>query len=432
MKKLLLIMALLWGGGAVGVWYWAESRGTKVSYRTIAIRRGDLRATISATGTLEPEQVVDVDAQVAGQVRDYGADPRDPSRPIGHGSVVEPGTVLAHLDDSLFRARVDQARGSLAKAEADVLQSDAKLHQAERELERAKRLNAKSAGYVAAQELDSALAAQESARAALVVSQGAVAVAKADLEEATVNLAYTTIRSPVKGVILDRRINVGQTVGPTMGSPTLFVIAKDLSRMEIWSSVNENDIGSIHQGQPVRFTVGALAGQTFEGKVSQIRLNASMISNVVTYTVVVTVENPGGKLLPYLTARLEFEVEGRQGVLLISNAALRWRPRPGSVAPDARPGYERSRTRRPGDAPSTGEPSRSGSPVGAEPGGVLWVKQGEFVRPVEVKVGLSDGVTTQVEGRGVDEGTEVVVGSTEVQSDADALSILPHARSGKK
>ena len=120
MKKLLLILALLWGGGAVGVWYWVEARGSKVSYRSAAVRRGDLRATIVATGTMEPERVVDVDAQVAGQVREFGADPGDPARPIGHGSAVEPGTVLAQIDPALFRSRVDQAKGSLAKAEADV------------------------------------------------------------------------------------------------------------------------------------------------------------------------------------------------------------------------------------------------------------------------------------------------------------------------
>ena len=432
MKKLLLILALLWGGGAAGVWYWNESRGTRVSYRTVAVRRGDLRATINATGTMEPEQVVDVDAQVAGQVRDYGTDPAEPSKPIGHGSIVEPGTILAHLDASLFHARVDQAKGNLAKAQADVLQSEAKLRQSDLELDRAKRLNAKAVGFIAQQELDSAISSQAASRAALAVSQGAVAVAKADLEEATVNLGYTTIKSPVKGVILDRRINVGQTVGPTMGSPTLFLIAKDLSRMEIWSSVNENDIGSIHHGQPVRFTVGALAGQTFEGTVKQIRLNASMVSNVVTYTVVIGVENPSGKLLPYLTARLEFEVEGRQQVLLVPNAALRWRPRPKHVAPDARAAYEQSLARRAGDPPSPGSASASASSDRIEPLSLLWIKAGEFVRPIEAKVGLSDGAITQVEGRGIDEGLEVVIGSSEVQADADALSILPHARTGKK
>ncbi len=421
MKKLLLVMALLWGGGALGVWYWADARAQKVVYRTVAIKRGDLRATINATGTMEPEQVVDVDAQVAGQVRDFG----DPDRPISYGSAVEPGTVLARLDPSLFRTRVDQARGSVAKAEADIEQAKAKLKQAGLELDRARRLNDKRSGFVAQQEIDSSQGGFESARAAVAISESALVVAKADLEEATVNLGYTTIRSPVKGVVLDRRINVGQTVGPTPGAATLFLIAKDLSRMEIWSSVNENDIGSIHPGQSVRFTVGALPGQAFDGKVAQIRLNAAMTSNVVTYTVVVAVENPGGKLLPYLTARLEFEVEARRSVLLVSNAALRWQPKPGRVAPEARDEYAQSLRRR---AASPGEgPARADKPEAT-----LWAKQGEFVRPIKVRPGLSDGVITEVDGRGLGEGTEVVIGATEVGNDGDALSILPHTWTDKK
>ena len=206
--------------------------------------------------------------------------------------------MLAQLDDALFKARVDQARGRVAKAEADVEQAQAKLRQAERELERARKLKARGTGIIAAQEYDERLADDESAKAALAVSQGALAVAKANLEEATVNLGYTTIRSPVKGVILDRRVNIGQTVVASLNAPSLFLIAKDLSRMEIWSSVNETDIGSIHVGQAVRFTVGSLPGETFEGKVSQIRLNASMTQNVVTYTVVVAVDNPAAGSCP--------------------------------------------------------------------------------------------------------------------------------------
>ena len=177
------------------------------------------------------------------------------------------------------------------------------------------------------------LANYESAKATLAVSESALVVARADLEEATVNLGYTTIRSPVKGIILDRRINIGQTVVASLNAPSLFLIAKDLSRLEIWSSVNETDIGSIHEGQTVRFTVGAFPRDNFEGKVSQIRLNASMTQNVVTYTVVISVDNAAGRLLPYLTARLQFEVEARKGVLLVPNAALRWQPRVAGCRP---------------------------------------------------------------------------------------------------
>ena len=163
--------------------------------------------------------------------------------------------MLARLDAALFQARLDQARGRVAKAEADIEQAEAKLRQADRELDRANKLKARGTVVIAAQEYDACLADHESAKAALAVSRGSLLVARADLEEATVNLGYTTIRSPVKGIILDRRINVGQNVVASLNAPSLFLIARDLSRLEIWSSVNETDIGSIHEGQAVRFTV---------------------------------------------------------------------------------------------------------------------------------------------------------------------------------
>ena len=240
---------------------------------------------------------------------------------------------------ALFQARLDQARGRVAKAEADIEQAQAKLRQAERELERCRKLQARGTAVIAAQEYDAALTNYESAKADAGRQPSALAVARADLEEATVNLGYTTIRSPVKGIILDRRINIGQTVVASLNAPSLFLIAKDLSRLEIWSSVNETDIGSIHVGQEVHFTVSSLPRETFEGKVSQIRLNASMTQNVVTYTVVVAVDNSSGRLLPYLTARLQFEVEARKGVLLVPNAALRWQPHVQNVVPEAREDY---------------------------------------------------------------------------------------------
>ena len=243
MKKLLVFLGFLWGGGAFGMWYWTDHGTHRVSYRTVAIRRGDLRSTINATGTIEPEEVVDVGAQVAGLIQSFGVDPREPGKPISYGSRVEQGTVLARLDSALFQARVDQARGKVAKAEADIEQAQAKLRQAQRELERNKKLRSRGTGVVAEQEYEASLANYESAKATLAVCESSLVVARADLEEATVNLGYTTIRSPVKGIILDRRINIGQTVVASLNAPSLFLIAKDLSRLEIWASVNETDIG---------------------------------------------------------------------------------------------------------------------------------------------------------------------------------------------
>jgi HlyD family secretion protein len=311
----------------------------------------------------------------------------------------------------------------VAKAEGDIEQAQAKFRQAQRELDRTYKLKSRGSTLIAEQDYEVDLANYETAKAELAASESTLVVARADLEEATVILGYTTIRSPVKGVILDRRVNLGQTVAANLNDTNLFLIARDLSSLEIWSSVNETDIGSIHEGQKVRFQVGALPRETFEGKVSQIRLNASMSQNVVTYTVVVSVDNSGGRLLPYLTARLQFEVEAREGVLLVPNAALRWQPRVQNVVPEARGDYALALQHR---APTTGETGRSVSPPEDEPGGVLWIQQGDFVRPVKVRVGLSDGVITEISGGELVEGVEIVVGANRIDSEPDALSILPH------
>ncbi len=201
------------------------------------------------------------------------------------------------------------------------------------------------------------------------------------------------------------------------------MIAKDLSRLEIWSSVNETDIGSIHEGQAVNFTVSALPRDTFEGKVSQIRLNASMTQNVVTYTVVVAVDNSAGRLLPYLTARLQFEVERRKGVLLVPNAALRWQPLLRDVVPEAREEYALAQRRPP---EPHGDPAPTANRSGDERNGLLWVRRGEFVKPINARIGLSDGLLTEVSGEDVAAGVEIVVGANRIGSGSDALSILPH------
>ena len=332
--------------------------------------------------------------------------------------------MLARLDEKLFRARVDQMKANVTKSEADVQQAQARLRQSERNVERNKKLLSRGPGFVAPQDVDNALSAVESDRAGLALAESGVAVAKANLEEAEANLGYTTIRSPVKGVILDRRVNIGQTVVASLNAPSLFLIAKDLSRMEIWASVNETDIGAIHPGQVVKFSVGTFPGETFLGKVAQIRLNASMVQNVVTYTVVVSFENAGDRLMPYLTARLDFEVEARRGVLLVPKAALRWQPKPQHVAPEAREEYARSlqaRVRPAGEAPKAGGMAE----------GMLWEVQGDFVWPVKVRVGLSDGINAQVEGQGINDAAHVVVG-VERREEADDAAFLPHTQKAEK
>jgi HlyD family secretion protein len=430
MKKLLMFVAVLWCGGAFGFWYMNDHRSQPVSFRTVSVRRGDLRSTINATGTLEPEEVVDVGAQVAGLIESFGTDPCDPGRPVTYGTHVEEGTVLARLSSALFKARVDQARGRVTRAKADIDLARAKLHHAQRELERTKKLRDRGTGTVVSeQEYETAFSTHESAKATLGVNESELLVAQADLEEATVNLGYTTIRSPVKGVILDRRINIGQTVVASLNAPSLFLIAKDLSRLEIWSSVNEADIGSIHESQKVRFTVAALPRETFEGTVAKIRLNANMAQNVVTYTVVIAVDNSRGRLLPYLTVRLQFEVQAREHVLLVPNAALRWHPSVQYVVPDARE-HDAVAVRR--NAPARADAKSPDSHGGDDLAARVWIKRGDLVRPVDVTTGLSDGVMTEICGNDLKEGAEIVLGADLTNSDPDALSILPHTWSEAK
>jgi HlyD family secretion protein len=417
-------MLVLWVGGVAIVWYWNNARFQRASFRTVAVWRGDLIATINATGTLEPEEVVDVGAQIAGVIRSFGNDPRDQGKSISYVSQVDQGTVLARLDDALFKARVDQARANLGKAEGDMLQAQAKLRQAERDHDRARKLQARN--NLSAQEYETALATWEVAKAALVLAQSSVDLARANLEEATVNLGYTTIRSPVKGVILDRRVNIGQTVVASFNVPSLFLIAKDLSRMEIWASVNETDIGAIHVGQGVRFTVSPFPRETFRGQVAQIRLNASMTQSVVTYTVVVAVDNARGKLLPYLTARVQFEVEERKGVLLVPNAALRWQPQMHYVAEEARTAFA-TWLREKALAPR-GAKARSETDLRVQ--GTLWVRQGDFVRPVRVSLGLTDGVITEIASSALDVGSEVVLGQVQ-QDEETSTPFLPQIKNDK-
>ena len=239
------------------------------------------------------------------------------------------------------------------------------------------------------------------ARAALVQAQKAVLQAEAALRRAQTNLDYCTIRSPVKGSIIDRRVNIGQTVVSSLNAPSLFLIAKDLKRMQVWASVNEADIGNIHPGQSATFTVDAYPGRTFVGKVAKIRLNAAMTQNVVTYTVEITTDNSDGKLLPYLTANVQFAVTNLKNVLTVPNVALRWIPQPQRIAPDVRPSSTRP-SRKPSPPGTAGRPTDSRD--------MIWVPSGDYVRPLAVRAGLSDGSQTQIEGEQVQEGLAVVVG----------------------
>jgi len=245
--------------------------------------------------------------------------------------------------------------------------------------------------------------------------------AQAAIQLADRNLDYCTISSPVKGIVIDRRVDVGQTVVSNMSASSLFLLAKDLKKMEVWVAVNEADIGSIHTGQAISFTVDTFPGMTFQGSVNKIRLNATMSQNVVTYTVEINTDNADGTLLPYLTASVKFQIDHRQDVLTVPNAALRWRPDDNQLAAGAENPF----------AAKSG--NKDGPKGGGKPGdkkktrsGVLWVrdaKQPKCVRPLKVRSGISDGVVTEVMplSEGVTlEGVEVVIGELRESGGADS------------
>jgi HlyD family secretion protein len=419
MKRWLLVLIplILVVAASGAIWRYWQKASKPAGLRTEAVQRGDLVLTISATGTVEPEEVVDVGAQVAGQIKSLGTDPRDPAKSVDYCTPVTEGTILARIDDTLYKSDVDQAeaalkvaQASLKRAEADLGQMQAKFDQASRDWKRAQ----ETVKSLSDQEFDTykanyytTLSALDVGKASIVQANSSVVQAETTLKKAQKNLGYCTIQSPVNGVIVDRRVNVGQTVVSSLNAPSLFLIAKDLKRMQVWVQVNEADIGQIHAGQPVTFSVDAYPNEVFPGEVGKIRLNASMTNNVVTYTVEVNIDNSSGKLLPYLTANLQFQIGKHQGVLMVPNAALRWRPQPQQIAPEFR--------------------AQVGA-VGSKPGakeaadrGVLWTKQGSFVRPVNVRIGWSDGAMTEVSGDEVREGLEIVTGEAR-QSNGESTS----------
>ncbi len=415
--SLIGLLAVLLGGGA---WYLARQQAPVAEFRTSPVVRQDLTATIGATGTLEPEEVVDVGAQVDGQIIAFGADPNQPGKLIDYGSNVDQGMVLAKIDDRLYRydlenakAAVDSGRSAVVKAQADLGQMQAKLFQATNDWNRAQQLGPNSG--VSQSELDQykanflvAKANVEDQNAAIDQARTAQAQYAAALEKAQQNVDYCTITSPVKGTIIDRRMNAGQTVVSAMSAPSLFLIAKDLRRMQVWAAVNEADVGSIHAGEPVTFTVDARPGQTFHGTVGKVRFNASMTQNVVTYTVEISADNDDRRLLPYLTANVKFELDRRPHAQVVPNAALRWVPRDDQVAPAADAAAPPAVTAAAATDPALDE---------LRDHGTVWLVAGNGrVRPVRVRVGVSDGAVTEVAaepGETLADGAGVVTGEAD-------------------
>ena len=279
-KGALAVLVLVVLAAAVIGWGWHSRNGHAVALATIPVRHGDLTATISATGTIEPIEVVDVGAQVAGLIKAFGKDKN--GNTIDYGSVVEEGTVLANIDDSVYaadlalaRAQVEQDKAGELSAAASLEQIKAKLIQTEAEWKRAQELS--NSKLISTADYDTYKANYEIAKANISSGEAAIAQARAAtvqaqalLDKAQRNLDFCVIKSPVKGVIIDRRVNIGQTVVASLNAPSLFLIAKDLTKMQIWVAVNEADVGRIKPGQPVTFTVDAFPGREFQGAVGKV------------------------------------------------------------------------------------------------------------------------------------------------------------------
>ncbi len=315
-SRIVLAVAALALLGA-GWWYWSnrESEAAEGAYRTTPIERGGIRVAISATGTLSAISTVTVGSQISGQVTDVLVD---------FNSKVKKGDVLARIDPSTYEAQIEQGTAQIASASASLAQARATLRNAELDYQRKADLGNQK--LVAQSDVDLARSALDQARAQVNSSQAQIRQQTASTQTTRVNLQRTVITSPVDGVVLTRTIEPGQTVAANFSAPELFTIAEDLGKMKIELAVDESDIGQVKVGQVVSFTADAFADRQFKGTVEQVRLAATTTNNVVTYPVVVTVDNSDGTLLPGLTVNAEIEVSKRDKVLKVSNAALRYKP----------------------------------------------------------------------------------------------------------
>ena len=420
--------ALICAGGA-GYWYFSgDSAAAQTSFRTVAVVQDDFVSKVQATGTLEPQELVDVGAQVTGEIKEFGVD--QAGRPVDYGSEVKAGQLLARIDDTIVELDIKRAEAQVSQAQAQILSSDASVAQAkasisqatanknkaDRDLSRAKALGVGdalsqmqydqyvNAAEIAAANLESATAQLQTAEAQQASALAQLQSAEAQLESELRNRDYTRITTPVDGTIVVRQVNVGQTVVSSMSATTLFLVARDLSKMQIWTSVNEADIAKVKPGQEVRYTVDALPNENFVGTVNKIRPNATMSSNVVTYIVEVDIENPERKLLPYMSANANFIVKEVKNALLVPEAAFDFRPMPEQI-----------------DESSRGK-LRGPRAEGAERPALVWRKVSDTtVAPVRVIKGDSDGTRTVVtlpEGEELKPGDELVTGVSMVMPGA--------------
>lgn len=397
-----LTLALL-GGGYAAYRYFADPADSN-TYKFAAIERGPITASVSATGTLSPVVAVQVSSQISGQIREILVDFNSP---------VKAGQLLAQLAPETYEHRVRQAEADLEAARATVAVQQAELYRArvnlldaERDYTRKKTLVDKN--FISPAELDKAQTLLEAARATVRVveaqAQNSAALVKqrsAQLGQARVDLGRTEIRAPADGIVIKRSVEPGQTVAASLQAPELFVIARNLADLRVETAIDEADVGRLKVGQEATFTVDAFPGKRFKGAVTQVRKSAQVVSNVVSYTVIIDAANPELILLPGMTANVRIITAQKDSVLKIANAALRFRP----------PSNEKSARSMPNEVRQPGGGMGKGS--GRPGGGKLWVI-GTDGKPtaIEVKTGINDGSQTELVDSDLAEGREIIIGSS--------------------
>jgi HlyD family secretion protein len=393
MRRLVKIVAVavVLGGGALAWTQLGRSKEPPASkWQTATVDRGNIVAKVTATGTVSPLKMVQVGSQVSGRVSEIDVD---------FNATVVKGQVIARIDPELFVAAVARANATLSAARADLARARSLADDATKQSDRSKQLVDRS--MIAAADADTAAANAAAARAQVVSASAAVDQAQAAVKEAQLNLAQTTIYSPIDGVVISRNVDVGQTVAASLQAPTLFTIAEDLRKMQVDTSVAEADVGQLAADQTVTFTVDAFPGKTFRGTVRQIRNAPTTVQNVVTYDAVVDVDNPNLELKPGMTANATFVVGTADATLRVPNAALRVRP------------------------PTDAKPVRT--PDAAPGSKVVWRVDGDKLVPVRVSPGLSDGARTAIAEGTLKEGDVVL---TDAGTDATAQSARAGAGGG--
>jgi HlyD family secretion protein len=350
-------------------------KGDAPAYRTEPVSRGDIEQAVTATGTVNAVTTVQVGTQVSGTIKTLYVD---------FNSRVKKGQLIAQIDPSTFESQVQQSQANLLSAQANLEKAQTALANDKKTFERNKELFAKN--LIAQSDLDTAETAYQTDKAQVNSAKAQIEQAKASLDYAKQNLAYTKILSPVDGVVISRNVDVGQTVAASFQTPTLFTIAQDLTKMQIDTNVAESDIGVVKVGQEVDFTVDAYPDTTFEGRVWQIRQAPITVQNVVTYDVVIQVNNKDFKLMPGMTANVSIVIQKKNNVLRITNAALRFRM---------------------SERPSSSVTGTAGA--GGKKGPAIWILENGKPRRIVMTPGISDGNYTEVTSDDLKEGQQAIV-----------------------